>query len=102
VLAGADGAVKESLIGKASGPAPASSAPAAAPPAAAPEPRELVTERGAPAPQTVTSSVGVEHTLIAELATGVLTVGQKVRQIGGAAINGDVKRVNAIEKRATR
>lgn len=35
---------------------------------------------------------------IAELASGMAELGTKMREMGGAAINGDVKRVRAIEK----
>jgi hypothetical protein len=35
---------------------------------------------------------------VAELASGMVELGAKVRQMGAAAMNGDAKRVNAIEK----
>jgi hypothetical protein len=39
-----------------------------------------------------------DEAAVAELAEGMLAVGAKVRELGAAAMNGDLKRVTAIEK----
>jgi hypothetical protein len=39
-----------------------------------------------------------DEPMMAELAGGMVELGNKMREMGGAAINGDVKRVRAIEK----
>ena len=105
VLAGADGAVKASLIGKASvlcGEMFRASD-------ALPMPKTIseldwfiakntalyekfvVDFKALPAPRG-------DDAVLAEMATGVSNLGVKLRQMGGAAINGDVKRLNALEQ----
>ncbi|HUR23885.1 MAG TPA: hypothetical protein VMZ73_08455 [Acidimicrobiales bacterium] len=39
-----------------------------------------------------------DEPMIAELASGMVELGNKTREMGGAAMNGDMKRVRAIEK----